>query len=180
MTKNAHHKRDVRLFADINGLNYTGALRQFDPETGLPLFQFSEETPASRHHADEQWGEARGLKLGQGDACFHELSSTSGQVRRGYRTDHFGGFCGPGEVGSLFKDHPRSYLFRGPNDRRIRTAVIKFAPYAHWDNPELHSQVSAIADQFDVHFRIGMTGDATYGNATVPVVFWNPRVITLP
>lgn len=44
----------------------------------------------------------------------------------------------------------------------------------------MHDELEVIAREFDVRYRVGLTRDVTYGSGTVPIVFWNPRVIDLP
>jgi hypothetical protein len=76
------------------------------------------------------------------------------------------------------KDHPRAYNAK-PQGGRSRLAVVTFAPYSNWDYPALQAEVRATADEYDLRFRMGMSGDQTYGLSTVPIVFWNPRVLEL-
>jgi hypothetical protein len=42
------------------------------------------------------------------------------------------------------------------------------------------NELEQIVREFDVRYRVGLTRDVTYGSGTVPIVFWNPRVIDLP
>lgn len=179
VTSNTLLKKDVRLFADINGVNYTSALREFDLQAGKPVSEARFRKPGPDYAAEAAWAAARGLKPNGHDRCFHELGNASGRV--GYRDrDHWDGPCSQVNRGeTALKDHSRSYRYRAPGASRGRTAVFTFAPYRHWNDQKLIDEVTAFATEYDVRYRIGYDRDATYGGGAVPVVFWNPRVIDL-
>lgn len=73
-----------------------------------------------------------------------------------------------------------SCLARTDDFDGIHTAVLSFSPYQHWNSETLHDELEEIVSEFDVRYRIGLARDVTYGADTVPIVFWNPRVIDLP
>ena len=179
MTSNSLFKQDVRLFADLNGVSYTAALREFDPEVGKPIYATRDHNAVGPNEATElAWAAARGLVQYSRYACFHQLANASGRVGADHSYTHRRHLCAM-DGDSRFKDHPRAYLFRGPNDSRRRTAVLSFSPYQHWNSETLHDELEEVVSEFDVRYRIGLTRDVTYGAGTVPIVFWNPRVIDL-
>ncbi|WP_406247401.1 hypothetical protein ACI7YT_17660 [Microbacterium sp. M] len=106
------------------------------------------------------------------------LASASGLAGRGHRYSHRDECSLLGH--SAVRDHVRTYQYRGPNDKRRRLAVVTFAPYSDWNDRKVLEYVADTADEFDIRYRIGMSKDATCGSGTVPIVFWNPRVIALP
>lgn len=167
MTINARRKATVRQFATVNGISYTAALRQFDIQTGEPLYaQFDYATDA-RHAA---WRRRHGLtERTFGAWCFHRLASATGRVERDHDDCCLWG--GP------FYDHPATYSHRQPGER-ARLAVITFAPYRAWNTPAILDELTSITEQFDLRFRIGLTEDTTYGGGTVPIVIWNPRAVS--
>lgn len=57
--------------------------------------------------------------------------------------------------------------------------MLAFSPYLHWASENLHDELEETVSEFDVRYRIGLTRDVTYGAGTVPIVFWNPRLIDL-
>lgn len=178
VTTQSGRKANIRLFAGTNGLNYTSALRQFASSGEDLLVETRTSDPGPDAAAELAWADARGLTAGPRSGCFHALASDSGLAGRGHRYSYREdcSFLGSSHV----RDHLRTYQYRGPNDSRRRLAVVTFAPYADWKDPKVLASLAATADEFDVAYRIGMAKDATYGSGTVPVVFWNPRVIDLP
>lgn len=180
MTSNSLFKQDVRLFADLNGIAYTTALREFDPDAGKPIYATRDRNSVGPNYAAEQaWADARGLVPYSRYACFHQLANASGRVGPDHSYTHRRQLCAM-DGDARFKDHARAYLFRGPDDSRRRTAVLGFSPYQHWGSETLRDELEAIVSEFDVRYRIGLNRDVTYGSGTVPIVFWNPRVIDLP
>jgi hypothetical protein len=180
VTTNSLFKQDVRQFADLNGLSYTAALREFDPDAGAPFFAARDRNAVGPNAAAElAWAQPRGLVQFSRYACFHQLTNASGRVGPDHHYLHRRELCSM-DGDSRFKDHARAYLFRGPNDSRRRTAVLSFSPYQRWDSDTLHDELEEIVSEFDVRYRVGLTRDVTYGAGTVPIVFWNPRVIDLP
>ncbi|MGE3449350.1 MAG: hypothetical protein AB7H92_17420 [Microbacteriaceae bacterium] len=180
MTSNSLFKQDVRLFADLNGISYTTALREFDATAGKPFFAARDRNAVGPNESAElAWANARGLVQGSRYVCFHQLANASGRVGADHSYTHRRHLCAT-QGDARFKDHPRSYLFRGPNDSRRRTAVLAFSPYQRWASETLRDELEEIVDEFDVRYRIGLTRDVTYGAGTVPIIFWNPRVIDLP
>lgn len=178
MTTHSGRKAIVRQFASVNETNYTTALREFVPGTGELLVEASSADPGPDQAAETAWADARGLTQGPRSGCFHMLASASGLAGRGHRYSHHDECSFLGH--SVVRDHVRTYQYRGPNDSRRRLAVVTFAPYSDWNDPKVLEYVADTADEFDLRYRIGMSKDATYGSGTVPIVFWNPRVIALP
>lgn len=177
MTTQSGRKANIRLFAETNGLNYTGAFREFAPDGEQLLVEVRTAEPGPDPAAELEWAAPRRLTPGPRSGCFHMLASASGLAGRDHRYSHHEdcSFLGNSRV----RDHARTYQYRGPNDKRRRLAVVTFAPYSDWSDPAVLDSLAATAKQFDLAYRIGMSKDATYGSGTVPIVFWNPRVIDL-
>ena len=179
MPINPSFKQSVRKFAALNEVTYTTALREFG-SVGDPRYR--ERSPRAWEDqvaAEKAWAGERGLSTARtSGGCFHQLSNASGRVGSMHYFESLRQSCG--SVGKeRFKDHPREWSYRGPNDKSRRLAVMSFAPYQPWDSERLAEEIDAQAREFDLRVRVGFSADVTYGGNTVPVVFWNPRVIDL-
>ncbi|WP_100812233.1 MULTISPECIES: hypothetical protein [Microbacterium] len=175
MTTHHSRKAQVRAFADLNSISYTTAFRQFDATSGRPLYADPTLALPGREERERAWAADHGLSVGTRDSCFHMLASDSGLVGRFHKYESRAClFREPTHV----RDHGRAYNVR-PAGGRSRLAVVTFAPYSSWDYDKLQAEVRSTAEEYDLRFRIGMSGDQTYGLSTVPVVLWNPRVLDL-
>ena len=179
MTTNNAFKTSVRNFAELNGIKYTTARREFDEMTGRLSVDAREVSPGPDRGAELDWADERGLVPTEPHGCFHQLASASGRGGHGYKAYEMG--CSfQDDMSTVIKDHARAFLFRGPADSRRRLAVVTFAPYRRWDNQRVMDELRQLASEHRLAFRIGLLRDATYGSGTVPIAIWNPRVLDLP
>lgn len=168
----------VRQFADLNQISGIEAATHF---SSGPLTRHSFSPEGSHEYsfgiaAEAVWAKTRGLVAMDDTPCLCRFGSERGASRshRSYKNPE----CAASE-GLGIMDHHRPYSFKPSDGSRRRPAVITYAPYMEWDSPSVASQVKEIATRFDLKVRVGYVSDVTYGAGTLPIVFWNPRVIEL-
>lgn len=122
------------------------------------------------------WAVDRGLTRAKNPTC---LCRIGGRKTATHNDDY--SELGCSTTGAIhLKDHRRVYLARDPKTHRKVPAVITWAPYPRGNSFDIPAEVKALAETYDLSYRVGEERDYTYGHESISIVLWNPRVIDLP